>query len=313
MFFCDNNTYWSAIANEGEVYNKTKDLKFNYHAVDYQTFSRSYKAQGRLIRKISAIPLAIWELVNVTSNIFKAVFIGIPKYFKKEGEYLKVKKFCMARNLQGTFGRLAAIFHDKYGLYHIQDSQFHRTCYKDFMDRINYRRSFPPLDVLRKNITNAAFYLALSLKGETIENHSGNEYQSHVSKLVYQSEHPFDNKDHLPKWKQIIDEIRNKRNQFTGSCNKFLDHEVAHLDRLDCSLDPVFHCLAEGYYMQNDRETAFELIKNIVFNIKNKDRFLVKLAKNCYTNDHHDLARAAINEVKEDIKAKNDFLALLKK
>ena len=81
-----------------------------------------------LTRKITAIPLAIYGLISTIYHLAKGILF-LPKVFFDQGETLKLHGACVIRDLQETFGRIASIFHDTYGLYHIQEARFHKYLY----------------------------------------------------------------------------------------------------------------------------------------------------------------------------------------
>lgn len=115
-------------------YVKEKGLRFKYGDVSFQKFNTNYSAKGWIGRKVIALPMAIWAgIFKAIYHLAKMIFIGYPKiFFKGEVEYLAVQGPYLRRDFQEAYGRLASLFNDRYGQFHIQESQFQKTCYECF-------------------------------------------------------------------------------------------------------------------------------------------------------------------------------------
>ena len=131
-------TPYLSIVNEKEGFKSDKqifrhakkNLQFTYGSVDRQAFDAKYSSDGWLLRKVIALPLAVWSgTVKTTYHLAQAIFIGIPKTYWDGGQCLKAQSFHIARDFQESYGWLASIFNDQYGQFHVQESLFHKTCY----------------------------------------------------------------------------------------------------------------------------------------------------------------------------------------
>ena len=115
---------------------KAFNLQFHYGNATYKKFSEKYVAKGWIRRKIEALPLVLWSaIVETIYHLGKALILGIPKSFSSEGNYLKAQIFYIGRDFQESFGRLVSLFNDRYGLYHIQESRFHKNFYEQALKK----------------------------------------------------------------------------------------------------------------------------------------------------------------------------------
>lgn len=106
---------------------------FQYGSVNFEQYSIQYKSDGWLARKVFALPMAAWSgIVKTTYHLAIAILIGIPTSLFNEGRRFKANLFNAARDFQECFGRILSIIDDKSGLYHIEESQFHKSCYEAF-------------------------------------------------------------------------------------------------------------------------------------------------------------------------------------
>lgn len=107
--------------------------QFSFGNVSYKKFSEKEFTPNWKGRKILALPSAIWSLtVKVVYHLCLAIFIGIPKCFISNGSFFRGKLFCAARDFQEGYGYLASLVNAKYGAYHVQESNFHKTSYECF-------------------------------------------------------------------------------------------------------------------------------------------------------------------------------------
>jgi hypothetical protein len=102
--------------------------QFSYGDVTYGDFAAQVDSEGWLERKLVALPLAFWSGVVMTiyhlaQALFSAVVCDADKTL-----YL----YSVGRDFQESFGRVVSLFNDTYGQYHIQESQFNKTCYECF-------------------------------------------------------------------------------------------------------------------------------------------------------------------------------------
>lgn len=148
--FC-RNAYWKTLyTDKSDILDFVKDHpQFTYGNTGFSKFANAYKSKGWFARKIIALPAAVWSGgVKTTYHVAKliltsfgvlirnAVIHGSPT--KQDIRYLKAQGFCIARDLQESFGWLLTLFHDKCGQYHVQESQCHRLCYQHFVNPKTY-------------------------------------------------------------------------------------------------------------------------------------------------------------------------------
>lgn len=132
------------------------DLQFKYGDVTAQRFNQKYSADGWLGRKVIALPAAAWSgVVKTIYHLALAIFIGIPKAFSDQKPYLRALLFHAARDLQESYGQLASLFNDRYGQFHVQESQFQKACYGCFIANAVYTAS-------RSNLTKETVSYARS-------------------------------------------------------------------------------------------------------------------------------------------------------
>lgn len=109
-------------------------LLFKYGEVEKQQFNLKYSTGGWLGRKITALPRFVWfGVVPLTYHLALAILIGVPKVCLGDREYLKVQLYNVARDLQETYGYLFCLINDRHGQFHIQESQFQKSCYRYFL------------------------------------------------------------------------------------------------------------------------------------------------------------------------------------
>ena len=107
-------------------------LKFKYDVVTPEKFNLKYSPGGCewFGRKVKALPAAaLCGVVKVTCHLALAIFVGIPKAIFDHGTYFKARIFSVARDFQESYGWLATLFNDRYGQFHVEESQFQKTCY----------------------------------------------------------------------------------------------------------------------------------------------------------------------------------------
>jgi len=127
------------LKDDKNIFNYAKQsLKYTYGDVSRQKFNVKYSAEGCWAgRKLIALPAAVWSVVvKALYHLAKAILIGIPKAFFDKGQYLKAQVFYVTRDFQESYGRLTSFFNDRYGQFHVQESQFQKTCYDCFTTNI---------------------------------------------------------------------------------------------------------------------------------------------------------------------------------
>lgn len=105
---------------------KNSPLKFKFFSVNLKNFSYNYTPNGRLKRKIIAIPALILSgVVKSTFHVFKGIFFSFFRY-----KYIKKQSFYLIRDFQESFGWFITLFNDKIGQFHLQESNFHKKSYE---------------------------------------------------------------------------------------------------------------------------------------------------------------------------------------
>lgn len=129
-----NNSYFNTVCKNisfNQIVDKSsKNVSFKIGDANFKNFKPNYSSRGLFFRKITTLPSAICTgTFNSIYLIFKLIIIGLPKTIFVNKSYIKVHVFKVIRNLQNTYGRIATFFNDRYGQFHIQESQFHKNCY----------------------------------------------------------------------------------------------------------------------------------------------------------------------------------------
>lgn len=108
---------------------------FRYGNVNRKEFGKKYIDHFWASRKVIALPLALWSgIVLPIYHFAQVLFKGIPEASSGNKNYAKAKLYYIARDFQEAFGRIASLFNDQYGLFHIQESVFHKSCYDCFIN-----------------------------------------------------------------------------------------------------------------------------------------------------------------------------------
>lgn len=109
-----------------------KNPQFQYGDVSYSDFSKQFKDEAWLGRKVIAIPAALWASVKVLYHMCRLVFDLVKAIFTQDTSHLKTYCFRTVRDMEEAFGRIVSLFHDKFGSYHVQQAAFHQQCYDCF-------------------------------------------------------------------------------------------------------------------------------------------------------------------------------------
>jgi hypothetical protein len=140
--FNDTAYKLAAMPNQTLEVANQKYGQFKYGLVTWETFKNEYSPEGWQGRKMIALPAAAWTgTVQVVYHLAKAILVGIPKALFDRGRYLKAQVFCIARDFQESYGRLTSLFNDRYGQFHIEESQFQKTYYDAFAHNVNLETS----------------------------------------------------------------------------------------------------------------------------------------------------------------------------
>ena len=90
-----------------------KEQKFHYGKTDFQQFVKKYRSEGWILRKITAIPGAMYALARAVGNLALGILLGSPLALFDRGKYFKAQIFHLCRDLQEGTGRVISLFHDK--------------------------------------------------------------------------------------------------------------------------------------------------------------------------------------------------------
>jgi hypothetical protein len=137
------NAYYSAFQKcldcdteenrESKICNR---LVFQQGQVGYREFSNNYTASGWFGRKVTTLlllPITLIEnVVQTIIHLATALIFGI---FKSDrGRSSRAYLYCVVRDIQQLFGNFLLLLHDKAGLYHLQESQFHKKSYTYYLE-----------------------------------------------------------------------------------------------------------------------------------------------------------------------------------
>lgn len=144
LLFQEGNYYSQSILKDGfkseetlfkNIHNKTH---FTYAKVPYEQFCKNYQAEGWIERKLTALPMAIWAATaKVVYHLGHMVFSGFPKLFFDHGKTIRTYAFFIIRDYQEAYARVATLFDDTFGLYHLHESAFHKECYEYHLNPVN--------------------------------------------------------------------------------------------------------------------------------------------------------------------------------
>ncbi len=280
----DQNCYFSAMKkedlaiNEQSIEQQAKSaLHFHYGHVSYKFFSTEYffskDDEDRFDRKIKALPAGLWVLCETVYHMAIAIFIGIPKLLLGQAEYLQVHVFYLVRDGQELFGRVMSLFHDQYGLYYIQESQFQKSCYDCFLEEYS-KAKVALLAVFQPNIPKRHFPLH---KQPSQSNDIQTQKQDRVVKEDF---------------RLVVKQIKQNTS----------DKKVK---------EKLLSALAEKLLANGDLDGAHEVIKEICSNTKLKDAFFAKLANKYYVAQNLDQAFEVAQDIRFDTQAKEALFILV--
>ena len=136
-----------SLDNDHKIYGHAKnDLKYNYSDVNYQAFKHKYTAENWFGRKFVAFPKSIYVgIVKSIYHLTQVIFYSLKNTTKSlDNPQFQVKLYTFERDLQEAYGWAMTFFNDSYGQYHVQKSEFNKTCYTCFLnDKINPKTSSP--------------------------------------------------------------------------------------------------------------------------------------------------------------------------
>ncbi len=138
-----DNLYLRTLKDQDSLYASPEKIseqvkaepQYKYGNVNREDFDHGYlySVKDSIGRKITSLPFIINGLVQTLYHLTLAIFREMPlALITSRSENLKMQMFKVIRDLQGVYGNLSVLFNDRYGLFHIQESQFQKTCYEYF-------------------------------------------------------------------------------------------------------------------------------------------------------------------------------------
>lgn len=106
-----------------------------------EAYTNNYN-KAWLGRKLLAIPKAFWSaliktIFHLAQGIIFSLIFCLFGQKERGGKHFKAMLFSSLRDLQESFGHFASFFYENYGLYHVQEADFHKTCYRLSWAEIN--------------------------------------------------------------------------------------------------------------------------------------------------------------------------------
>src|SRR3569832_2034424 len=109
-----------------EKHIKENSQRFSYGDVTYSTYVGKYEPKGYELRKIVAIPAALFAgVVKSVYHLAKAFFLAC----RGESIHANANAYRVARDMEEALGWLITLFNDKKGSYLVQESLFQKACY----------------------------------------------------------------------------------------------------------------------------------------------------------------------------------------
>ncbi|MBA3239076.1 MAG: DnaJ domain-containing protein [Parachlamydiaceae bacterium] len=138
-----NRTFYSSSINDVNLINEEAkmEVKFTNGHSDYAIFEQRYEGRHNAVndegisetclgRKIWAIPNM---LIGVVKTIYHLALSALMYVVGAPSEYVDQYLFCAIRDVEEIYGNFVLIFHDKLGLYHIEQAQFQKQCYFEYV------------------------------------------------------------------------------------------------------------------------------------------------------------------------------------
>lgn len=319
------NSYFSAsMHNENSDLKKIiKDnvkiaLKFHYGNVTYLQFldeySLSNEKQRQITRKCTAFPNALWLVAKVVFHFARIFFLQLPLALLRDS-HLKYHIFYFIREMQELLGTLTCLFHDSYGLYHIQESRIQRSCYdKFFIQKPTNDRGFFTSNIVKNIQDNESKNTNVEESSSKIEEESKSkiEENSEINQPIKQAESSSSSNIVLD---QIIrnDPLIKLVESYCAEQNLIEAAEKIHriipkMTTLDLR-NLGFELLAEEYFKRGNITNALKIYKEI-FDEK-KESLLVNWAEWCIWNFWLPSAYSVIKVMTFDTKRKEALLTKL--
>ena len=277
-------------SEEELLHSVRKNLQFTYVSVSIKDFNEKYSARGWVGRKMIALPNAILGLLKTIYHLAQAVFKGFTKAIFDDGASFQAYCFYSGRDLQGLYGWIISLFNDRVGQYHIQESQFHQSCYGYFLANQGNPPPFPSADI-------------------------GDLFSS--DDLLFNSDLPFSSKKRS-SGERISPSLVRKHSEEQDTIQSIGVHiekgeyntALQMIDKLH-SMKAKESLLADIATMirKSDREDVFRVIDTFSCNTKTKETLIAKIADDLFEAGDRESALKAIDEICHDTKAKESLIA----
>lgn len=309
--FKGDSTVEKAFDNPSWV--REPSISFIYSKISYQRFSQTFTEPGWLRRKIIVLPMVVFGLLKTILYVATAIFTAT---------YYKAHSFYIARELQETFGWLVSLINDRYGQYHIQESDFHKSFYNYYFLRYqftaivedwrfkDFRNEFSNL--LKENNVNAARDSLQRL----LNTHQKDLLLEEIAKVYLNQKKP-------KLAKEVTDQISDNRQANknlllsdiarTYLCQNQIGFAKQTIDSiLDSNrIESINSELTETLIRENRLSEAQEFIQRIRIS-ETRDRLLTKLATVYSKSNNIEMAFKSIKMISNDYKDKGEILENLK-
>jgi tetratricopeptide (TPR) repeat protein len=312
-------------------------LKFTYGNIDFNTYqalnSTTTNSQKWLTRKVAALPFTLWygiikttyhtAILIITSIGILIVSKGHPN--KKRKIYIKTQSFCVARNLQESFGWFLTFFNDSRGSYHVLEARTHRAVYNNLNILQNPQHALsgnqlppaphplphtPPVEPKKTDFANLTLE-ALDIEVAKMAQAplSQDQYNDYVM-IANRYLSLFDPKSvplyyTLDKAHEILNKlmtITNARTNDTDEQKQIRDALVrAHANYgerskafsiiMECkvwsNIEPLLLELAQSYFNERNYDEIYKIIQEVSSGVYTKQRheFIMEVSRQCIEND----------------------------
>lgn len=255
--FLDNGFFKTIITiqqfdSEEKIIRHVKNhLEYDYASVTFENFSPHYVPEDWLKRKFVSLGHGlIGGLVSVIYQLVATLIVGLMLQSKK---YCKVQSYYIAHTLQWSMGKCITVFHDQYGEYICQKSNFHLECYVFFRHKLCLDYELSILDQLsqEQRAQLAIDYIAIGSlnKARTVINRCEDSEETH--ELRYQVACFYYDRGKIEKALQVIQES-NARDPAILFCNWVAEGNPKMVE-----------LIVESYLVREQKEDAIALINSL--------------------------------------------------
>jgi predicted negative regulator of RcsB-dependent stress response len=304
----EKNCYFQS--NGGVLPEVKSRIQFQYGNVTRVTFNQQYDLrhdnQHQIRRKFAAVPSALMTLARMVANLAFAAIFGLPSLVVGNTKPLKYGLFRFVRNGEILTGRLISIFHDRLGLYHIQQGQFQKACYALSMQKSFKNESWEDVVHQKSDPLIKKHYDKNNLVPVTQEIEK-TFLKPDEQKLAFADllDYAVQQKDveFIKKIKQIKPFLFS--NEDLKIAEAQIQLEMGNPDKAVESLKYIYSRNHEAnvilqrcsaiFYERGDINQAFEALDAISGDLKVKDNALIQLGEKCIQNNQLEAARKVAN------------------